>query len=154
MNQAPIDGDMQTLLAKLQVRETIEDYLVCLDNRDWDGIASCFTEDSESLYNCEPQVIRGGKGVAEFLHRITAYLATNHSLSNLHIEITADGAATCESRVIAWCQFGDHRTGRISMRSIRYLDELVKVGGKWRIRKRLHEPYFQADVPSQSLLLL
>jgi hypothetical protein len=154
MTTALNDQDVQTLIARLQVRETIEDYLNYLDDRNWDGIAGCFTDDSESLYNHEPRVIKGGKGVVEFLHRITSYRGTNHSLGNLHIEITGPDTARCDSRVVASCQLGEAQTGRVSMRAIRYQDELVKVGGKWRIKKRLHAPYFQYDVPSQPPFLL
>jgi hypothetical protein len=154
VTEALNDPDIRNLIAKLQVRETIEDYLNYLDDKNWDGIARCFTDDSESLYNHEPRVIKGGKGVVEFLHRIASYRGTNHSLGNLHIEITGQQTATCDSRVIASVQSGEAQTGRVSMRAIRYQDELVKIAGKWRIKKRLHAPYFQCDVPSQPLFLL
>ena len=53
-------------LAKVAIRETIEDYLNFLDAKDWKGIASCFSDDAKSWYNFEPQVLVGGSGVANY----------------------------------------------------------------------------------------
>ncbi|NIL77279.1 nuclear transport factor 2 family protein [Rhodococcus sp. B10] len=139
-------------LIKLAVRETIENYLNFLDNQDWDGIASCFTDDSESRYNHEEQVLHGGRGVANWLHRLQAYTGTDHALSNLHIDIDGD-IARCDSRVIATVHWGDNGVGRASARAIRYRDELVQVDGTWRIRTRLHEPKWQYEALSAPLHL-
>ena len=73
-------------LDKVAIRETIENYLNFLDARNWEGIASCFSDDAKSWYNFEPQALIGGKGVADWLRRIEAYGSTDHALSNLPIE--------------------------------------------------------------------
>jgi hypothetical protein len=76
----------QLELDKLVIRATVEDYLNLLDTRNWDGIASYFSDDGRSWYNFEPQALIGGTDVADWLRRIEAYRSTDHALSNLPIE--------------------------------------------------------------------
>jgi ketosteroid isomerase-like protein len=141
-------------LAKLGVRETIEDYLNFLDAKDWEGIASCFSDDAKSWYNFEPQVLEGGSGVANWLRaRVGPYGATDHALSNLHIDIDGD-LADCDSRLTASLIYGaEDGKNRIAVRAIWYRDKLRRVGDRWLIYHRRHEPQWQFDVPSHSLHL-
>ena len=138
---------------KLAIRETIEDYLNFLDAKNWEGIASCFSEDSKAWYNHEPQTLKGGQGVANFLRRIEAYGSTDHALSNLHIVVKGD-TATCDSRLTASLHFGTEREGTISVRAIWYRDKLRRLGDRWVIYERHHEPQWQYDVPSRTPHLL
>lgn len=141
-------------LAKLAVRETIEDYLNFLDAKDWDGIASCFSDDAKSWYNFEAQVLNGGSGVANWLRvRVGPYGATDHALSNLHIVIDGD-SATCDSRLTAsllHAAAGGEK--RIAVRAIWYRDKLRRTHDRWLIYERRHEPQWQYEVPSHSLHL-
>ena len=71
--------NVEVALDKIAIRETIEDYLNFLDAKDWDGIASCFSDDAQSWYNFEPEMLRGGRGVANWLRaRVGKYGATDH----------------------------------------------------------------------------
>ena len=140
-------------LDELAIRETIEDYLNFLDAKNWEGIASCFTDDARSWYNHEPQTLEGGRGVANFLQRMKAYGSTDHALSNLHIVVDGD-LATCDSRLTASLHFGGERDGRISVRAIWYRDKLRRSTDRWLIYERLHEPQWQYDVPSHPMRLL
>ena len=142
-------------LAKLAVRETIEDYLNYLDAKDWEGIASCFTDDAKSWYNFEPEVLEGGIGVASWLRaRVGPYGATDHALSNLHIAIDGDASAVCDSRLTASLLYGvESGEKRIAVRAIWYRDKLRRMDDRWLIYERRHEPQWQYDVPSHSLHL-
>lgn len=141
-------------LAKLAVRETIEDYLNFLDAKDWEGIASCFSDDAKSWYNFEPEVLKGGSGVANWLRvRVGPYGATDHALSNLHIAIDGD-LAVCDSRLTASLLYGvESGEKRIAVRAIWYRDKLRRMGDRWLIYERRHEPQWQFDVPSHSMHL-
>ena len=133
---------------KLAVRETQENYLYYLDNRDWVGVAGCFTDDAVSHYNFEPEELHGGRDVADWLRRILQDSSgTNHALSNLHIEAEG-GNVRCDSRVMATLHWGESGLGRVSARAIRYRDELVEVEGIWLIRRRIHEPEWQYEALS------
>src|SRR6266567_6685349 len=141
-------------LDKLAIRETIEDYLNFLDAKDWDGITSCFSNDAKSWYNFEPQVLEGGRGVANWLrHRISQYGSTDHALSNLHIVVTGDLAA-CDSRLTASLLHpGGNGNPRIAVRAIWYQDKLRRSADRWVIYERRHEPQWQYEMPSQALYL-
>ena len=143
----------QSALDKVAIRETIEDYLNFLDAKDWDGIARCFSQDSQSLYNFEPDVLHGGHGVAEWIRvRVGKYGATDHALSNLHIVVTGD-LATCDSRLTASLLYEDGAERRISVRAIWYRDKLRREGDRWLIYERVHEPQWQYNVPAHTALL-
>lgn len=143
----------EAALDKIAIRETIEDYLNFLDAKDWNGIASCFTEDAQSRYNFEPEVLQGGRGVADWLRaRVGKYGATDHALSNLHIVLDGD-VATCDSRLTASLLYEEGSAHRVAVRAIWYRDKLRREGGRWLICERRHEPQWQYDVPTHALRL-
>jgi ketosteroid isomerase-like protein len=142
----------ETTLDKIAIRETIEDYLNFLDAKDWDGIASCFSEDAQSWYNFEPEVLKGGRGVASWLRaRVGKYGATDHALSNLHIVLDGD-FATCDSRLTA-SLLNVEGNGSVAVRAIWYRDKLRRERDRWLICERRHEPQWQYDVPTHTLRL-
>lgn len=143
----------EAALDKIAIRETIEDYLNFLDAKDWDGIASCFTDDAESRYNLEPEVLQGGRGVADWLRaRVGKYGATDHALSNLHIVLDGD-SATCDSRLTASLLCVEGNEHQVAVRAIWYRDKLRREGDRWLICERLHEPQWQYDVSTRALRL-
>jgi len=148
----PTSLDEATVIDRLMIRERLEMYLGSLDDKDWDGIASCFTDDCVAHYNHEPEAINGGQGVAKWLHRMVAYDATNHSLSNVRIEMKGD-RAVAHSLVIATLHQGIQGVGRVQVRAIDYVDDLVKKDGVWKIERRLHKPTMQYDALSQTMVL-
>ncbi|WP_319423551.1 nuclear transport factor 2 family protein [Pleurocapsa sp. FMAR1] len=140
----------RTQSIKLAVRETMEDYLNCLDNQNWTGVARCFTNDAVSHYNKDPQSMHGGCDVADWLHQVLqVYSGTNHALSNFHVDLEGE-LARCDSHVMATLHWGENGQGRVSVRAIRYRDEMVEVEGIWLIRRRIHEPRWQYDALSAS----
>ena len=143
----------ETALDKIAIRETIEDYLNFLDAKDWDGIASCFSEDAKSWYNFEPEVLQGGHGVADWLRaRVGKYGATDHALSNLHIVLNGH-LATCDSRLTASLLYVEGTENRVAVRAIWYRDKLRRERDRWLICERRHEPQWQYDVPTHALHL-
>ena len=140
-----------TVLAKIVIRETIEDYLNFLDARDWSRVAACFAHDAQSRYNFEPEILHGGRGVADWVRlRLNHYGATDHALSNLHIEVMGD-VATCDSRVTASLYLEQGGERRISVRAIWYRDKLRRDGDRWLIVERVHEPQWQYEVPAREM---
>lgn len=140
------------VIERLLVRETLERYLSSLDDKDWAGIAGCFTDDAIAHYNHEPETINGGEGVAQWLHRMVAYNATDHALSNVQIVVDGDHAEA-HSRVIATLHQGPEGVGRVQVRAIDYRDKLRKTDAGWLIYERLHAPTMQYDAPSQTQVL-
>lgn len=141
-----------TVIDRFLIREHIERYLIALDEQNWDGIAACFTEDSVSHYNDEPQDLVGGKGVADFLHRMQAYNVTTHVLCRIATEVEGD-TATARFKTVAILHQGEHGKGRVQYRSVSFVDTLVKHDGQWLITSRLHSPDFQFDALSSPMVL-
>ncbi|WP_322050601.1 nuclear transport factor 2 family protein [Paraburkholderia bannensis] len=142
----------EQVIERMRIREVLENYLGALDDKDWTAIANCFTDDAVAHYNHEPQALSGGKGVAEWLHRMVAYNATIHALGNARITVDGD-KAVAHSIVTATLHAGEIGLGRVQVRTIDYVDHLVKANGEWKIAKRLHKPTMQYDAPSQSMVL-
>jgi ketosteroid isomerase-like protein len=138
---------------RLLVRKTLERYLGSLDAKDRDGIAACFADDSVSYDDDEPDALHGGAGVAEWLHRMVAYDATDHSLSTVRIEIDGD-TATARGYVMATLHQGGEGVGRVQVRGIDDKGDLVRVDGSgWTINRRLYKPTMQYDALSQPKVL-
>jgi hypothetical protein len=57
------------------------------------------------------------------------------------------------SLVSATLHRGVEEEGRVQVRAIDFLDQLVKVDGEWKIANRLHNPTLQYDSPSQRMVL-
>ncbi len=141
-----------TVIDRFLIREVVERYLIALDERDWDGIAACFTDDAISHYNHEPQDLVGGKGVADFLHRMTAYNVTTHILCRI-VTAVSDDTASSRFKTVAILHTGEHGQGRVQVRSVYFEDAFVKRDGQWLITSRLHSPDFQFDALSAPVLL-
>ncbi len=142
------EDDHDDLLVRLAVRETLETYFSAVDGEDWDEVAGCFVADAISFFNYEAEALRGGEAVADWLRKaLSATTGTNHALSSLRTKI--DGAVVrCDSRVMASLHWGAQAAARVSVRAIRYRDELVRVDGRWLIHHRRHEPQWQYEALS------
>ena len=115
--------------------------------------ASCFSEDARSRYIFEPEVLKGGRGVADWVRlRVGKYGATDHALSNLHIVVNGE-LATCDSRLTASLPYEEGAERRISVRAIWYRDKLRRKEERWLIYERVHEPQWQYDVPAHATRL-
>lgn len=144
-------SNVESVVDRIAIRETVEDYLSFLDAQNWSGVASCFTADSQSQYNYEPALLQGGGGVVDWLRaRLATYLGTDHALSNLHI-VVDHNSAICVSRVTASLLYAAGEERRVAVRAIRYRDKLRREGGRWLIHERRHEPQWQYDVPAATL---
>jgi len=135
------------LLDRLAVRETIERYMAHLDQGDWAGVASCFTDDAESVYNDDPTVLRGGVEVAGFIQRaLTAYEGTVHDLANCQVFVQGDSATAITRALVGMVR----PVATVTFRAVEYTDELRRVSGTWLIVRRKHVPLWQSDIPAKA----
>jgi ketosteroid isomerase-like protein len=149
---ASIPGSAEGAVDRFLIREVVERYLLALDEKDWDGIADCFTDDAVSHYNHEPQDLIGGRGVADFLRRMQAYNATNHILSRIVVEVDGD-EGVARFKTVAVLHAGEVGVGRVQVRSVAFVDRLRRIDGRWLIVERLHAPDFQFDALSAPTVL-
>lgn len=118
-------------------------YLRCLDQKRWDELAECFTEDARSSYGGGRYAFAGRDAIMDFLRKSMGApsFLSSHRVHHPEIELTGPDTATgtwaLEDTVI-------ETRAAITIRGAAfYEDEYVKQGGAWKIRftgyKRTYE---------------
>lgn len=145
------DSERAALYDRTLIRERLELYMSALDRLDRQLVIECFTEDAELEYDLKPERYVGGAHFFETLSRVfSAFSSTNHSISNSHVVVSGD-TARVDSRAIA--VLVDKHSQRTSIRGVRYLDDLVRCGADWKIKRRIHQPLWQYDVDGAACVL-
>jgi hypothetical protein len=118
-------------------------YLRCLDQKRWDELAECFTEDARSSYGGGRYAFAGRDAIMDFLRKSMGApsFLSSHRVHHPEIELTGPDTATgiwaLEDTVI-------ETRAAITIRGAAfYEDEYVKRDGAWQIRftgyKRTYE---------------
>jgi hypothetical protein len=114
------------------IAELMAAYAQAIDLGRWDGFADLFTADCRLDFGAVMGVFEGTEGVRRFADTLRGIgLFMRHFNTNLIVR--GDGErAHAESYVLAVTG----APGSSAQTTGRYEDELVKVGGRWRIRVR------------------
>jgi hypothetical protein len=127
---------------RLAIRELVDAYAHCADQRDARGQMALFTEDTRflvfyDLTSDEPsQELHGRESLAPVFDDLNQYVATMHFNGQSTIALNEDranGESYCLAHHLSVGQDGQ-RTLMIA--SIRYLDEFVKQNGQWLFAER------------------
>jgi hypothetical protein len=118
-------------------------YMRCIDEKRWDDVASCFTEDASVAYSGDRYAFAGRKAIMKFLVESMdrdSFLSS-HRVGQPEIEITGPTTATgiwaLQDTVID-TQF------QITLRGAAfYRDDYVKIDGEWKIRFTGYERIFE-----------
>jgi len=131
-------------------------YLRCLDQKLWDEMGECFTEDAVAAYSGGKYAYEGRDAILDFLRRAMGAetFLSSHRVHHPEIELSSPSEATAtwalEDVVI-------EEKWAITIRGAAfYEDEYVKQDGRWRIRrtgyKRTYEEIqSRKDVPGLRL---
>ncbi len=131
-------------------------YLRCVDTKNWEELAQCFTPDATTSYS-------GGKYKFEGIDAIMGFLKeglnkdrpTMHQVHHPEIELTspttAKGVWALQDYVI------DLKSNTSSRSAAFYSDDYVKLDGQWKIQSTGYQYVFmeawdRADVKSLRLL--
>ncbi|MBX5443430.1 MAG: nuclear transport factor 2 family protein [Solirubrobacteraceae bacterium] len=122
------------LLARLLDREAIRDLLArypqAFDDRDWAAWEELWTEDV--VWVVDGTEIVGLDAVREFMVAcLPPDYGSKHLCGNPVIELAENGATAHARTDVVWIAANYENTI-----VARYVDDLVKVGGRWRIRRR------------------
>ncbi|MBG0850371.1 nuclear transport factor 2 family protein [Streptomyces spinoverrucosus] len=137
---APITG--AEAADRLAIRELIDAYARCADQRDAKGQMALFTEDTHFVVymdarDREPtQELHDREALAPVFDALNAYAATMHFNGQSTIELEGDratGETYCLAHHLTEAEDGS-RTMMIA--SIRYLDTMVKQDGEWLFAER------------------
>ena len=119
-------------------------YVRCLDQKRWDELAACFTDDATSSYGGGDYSFTGREAILEFLRESlgSPQMVTMHQVQQPEIDLAPDRASAVgtwalEDRVI----MVEH--GLTLRGAAYYTDRYVKVDGEWKIKstgyKRTYE---------------
>jgi hypothetical protein len=126
--------------------DLVNRYCHALDSRDWDLLASLFTED---VHFAARQLLKGGcpgpddvnldgrESMIAMLRAIWDHLSmTHHMVTNHVIDLAADGTAAKGSCYLRAYHAGEGATSHLFEESLGRFDfETVRTGGGWKIRR-------------------
>jgi SnoaL-like protein len=121
-------------------------YAVACDERDFDTLRGCFTPDARAEYS-GVRLTAGVDHIIEHLRGLEGVPLTQHVVGTVTVEVTGDAArATSYATAhIVRPVGGGHE---VVHRGLRYDDELVRTGGGWRIRDRVHRALWSTAQPT------
>jgi hypothetical protein len=122
-----------------QIQDLLVRYATGLDSRDWDLLASCFTEDGVADYGDLGGVNEGRGAIVSLCSGVLSGLdASQHMITNMIISTDGDsGRAVCYFQ--AQHVFRGTPGGDNYLVGGTYRDRLVRTGGEWRIAHRTLE---------------
>jgi len=128
-------SDLEHRLARLESRFAIADLVVhygtLLDDRQWDGLGELFAR--EGVFDSPNSTTVGREAIVDnFRTKLAKYTWTLHDPHGHSVEFDDDTHA--RGTVIAYSELGNADTTLST--SIRYLDDYVLEGGRWRFARR------------------
>jgi hypothetical protein len=145
---------LRELLDRERIRALSGAYALGVDKRDYEALRALFVPDARlAIYAGEPAPdalrfeVRGQDAIVQALRGIERYPVTSHVVGAQTVAL-AGARAKSETRCHASHLFlRDGARWNLEM-SIRYLDELVRVGDDWRFAERV----LAVDWESESML--
>ena len=129
---------------KAYVRDVLENYFHALDTRDEDRLRACFTDDAVVTHHHGSEsefTLSGSAEIARyFCNLMRKFTATSHARSNSVVDVAGD-TATAATLATVHVVSGD----LVRVRGIKYVDELLRVDGGWRVNKRTHAQLWQYE---------
>ncbi|HEY2658406.1 MAG TPA: nuclear transport factor 2 family protein [Caulobacteraceae bacterium] len=126
---------------RLAIRELVDAYARCADQRNARGQMALFTEDTMFQVFMDGQspeptyVLHGREALAPVFADLNQYRATTHFNGQSTVRLDGD-RATGESYCIAHHLTVDDERRTLMLASIRYLDQFVKQDGAWLFAER------------------
>ena len=134
------DARLREMLDRTEIRELLLRYAHGVDRRDLALVASCFTADATYDGSLGHGTI--GEALAALRERMARYESTMHLIGNQFIELRGDTASS-ETYTVAYHRFAGNDGPSVLSVAVRYLDQVVREHGAWRIRSRKVQPEWQ-----------
>ena len=131
--------DQRTALEdRALIRETLLRYAAGVDRKDWDLMATCFTDDCDGVWNGVE--LHGIQAIVDYINQaasIWTVLSSAHMLTNIYVELDDDGD-TAKVETYGFSALMGTRDSEtfLRMRGLRYLDVVVRRDGEWKIKHR------------------
>ena len=132
------------------IYRVLVDYVDAIDCRDMDRVGRCFAPEATANY-AGNDVGPGRSAIVDYLTSHSTSRASTHLLGNVRVLDAENGCATAHSIVTATHVIDDDRSTRLSIRGLRYVDELARIDGSWQITHRVHQPIWATLVEGEFL---
>ncbi len=129
------DPDVRSLLDRAEIEDLVTTFAIALDRRDFELVRSCFAPDAGE---------HGETLIASLREELEPWRRSTHLLGNQRLEIDGDRASVETYAYVNYQRDGERAATHWSDGARRYLDDLVRVDGRWRIaRRRIEGPYYR-----------
>jgi hypothetical protein len=147
----PAPRTLEDLLDIHAIHQLKHRYLRCLDQKAWDELAMCFTEDATASYGGGAVELDGRDAILGFLTESmgSTGMLTSHRGTQPEIDLVAPGEATgtwALEDVVIHQDFGVTIHGASF-----YADRYVKLGDTWRIRSTAYKRTYEEVWPRSSI---
>jgi hypothetical protein len=140
--------DLSRLADRLAIQDVLTRYSRGVDRCDLETLTSAFWEDAEVQYGAEVEdAHRWAEGLVVALKGMAC---TSHALSNMLIVLDGE-RATAETYCTAYHEVSTPGGIREMIVGGRYLDQLEKRGGAWRVMFRLYVMDWNRNGPSTAI---
>lgn len=142
------------ILEKIRVRDVINTFFYAMDEMDQDLLSSILHEEFKIELNLIPPIRITGRSewISTFGRLRQTMSASNHSVSNCHINIKGESASSM-SNVVAYVRQTSEGSDVTRVRCIRYEDSFVRLKGRWLMTERRHLPVWQFEATTAPLAL-
>ena len=130
-----------------QIKRLKYKYMRCIDQKLWDEIGECFTEDATAAYSSGKYSCDGAASIVEFLREAMGSdsFHSSHRVHHPEIELTSETTATgvwALEDVVIDTQW------EITIRGAAfYEDEYAKVDGVWKIKRTGYKRTYEEIQP-------
>ena len=144
----PAEPAIQELMDRIAIRDVMIRYARGLDRRDFDLVASCFTDDAYAQYSDNKNT--GLENIVSRLRRsVSRFQSSTHFMGDQSIEIIGD-TAEVETYAIDYLLYTVDGTLYQSMGGLRYQDTMVRGDGLWKISHRVMHTDWRRNSPVDS----
>lgn len=129
------DPDVRLLLDRAEIEDLVATFAIALDRRDFELVRSCVAPDAEE---------HAEDLIASLREELAPWRRSTHLLGNQRFGIEGDRASAETYALVNYQRAGERAATHWSEGARRYLDDLVRVEGRWRIaRRRIEGPYYR-----------
>lgn len=125
-----------TATAHAEIAGCIARYARALDDRDFDAVGECFTDDAQATYS-GVVLAPGRASIIAHLQGLRSLIASTHVMSLPVIELDGDRARV-ETSGLAFLVAESADGPVVRTRGLRYVDQFVMSNGRWLIAHRVH----------------
>lgn len=131
-----------------QIRNVIGRYCRAVDDRDFQAVSACFTDEAVATYSGLPQ-LRGRGEIVNHISGVARTVMSQHFLLPIIVDVNGDEAESLCYGLAVLIQESDGKERSVA-RGLRYVDKWRRTSTGWQIADRRHQADWTWDLPAQT----